>query len=104
MLQFEWDEAKARANEKKHGVSFDDGVQIFEDPYVISEHDRIEDGELRWQSVGMIEGMLVVLVAHTSEIFAENDVEVIRIISARRATRKERRRYDENRAKAIGRY
>lgn len=102
MIQFEWDEAKARANEKKHGVSFDDAVQIFEDPHVISEQDRIEDGELRWQSVGMIERMLVVLVAHTSKLLEASDIEVVRVISARRATRQERRRYDENRAKVSG--
>ena len=102
MIQFEWDNAKARANEKKHGVSFDDAVQIFEDPHVISEQDRIVDGELRWQSVGMIEQMLVVLVAHTSELSVASDIEVIRVISARRATRHERRRYDENRAKDVG--
>jgi len=52
MIQFEWDEAKARANEKKHGVSFQAAIGIFEDLHVISEPDRVIDGELRWQSVG----------------------------------------------------
>ena len=52
MIQFEWDRAKAKANEKKHGVSFEDSIHIFDDPYVLSEQDRIEDGEQRWQSIG----------------------------------------------------
>ena len=70
---------------------------------MISEPDRIEDGELRWQSLGMIEGMLILLVAHTSELIDSRGIEVVRIISARRADRKERRRYDENRANDSGR-
>ena len=103
MIQFEWDEAKARANEKKHGISFEAAIGIFEDPYIISEPDRIQDDELRWQSVGLIEGMLILLVVHTSELIDRRGIEVVRVISARRADRKERRRYDENRANDSGR-
>jgi uncharacterized DUF497 family protein len=99
MIQFEWDEAKAKANEKKHGVSFEDSIHIFEDPYVLSEQDRIEDGEQRWQSIGLVEGIVLLLVAHTVQSSEEEQVEVVRIISARRADRKERIRYDENRTK-----
>ena len=103
MIQFEWDDAKARANERKHGVSFKAAIGVFEDPYVISEPDRMIDGELRWQSVGMIEGMLILLVAHTSELSDQHGTEVVRVISARRANRKERKRSDENRANDSGR-
>ncbi len=99
MIQFEWDEAKAKANEKKHGVSFEASIHIFEDPYVLSEQDRIEDGEQRWQSIGLVEGIVLLLVAHTVQSSEEERDEVVRIISARRADRKERIRYDENRAK-----
>jgi hypothetical protein len=97
MIQFEWDWAKAKANEKKHGVSFEDSIHIFEDPYVLSEQDRIEDGEQRWQSIGLVERIVLLLVAHTVQ--SDEEDEVVRIISARRADRKERIRYDENRAK-----
>lgn len=47
MIQFEWDEAKARSNKRKHGVSFEDAMHIFDDPYAVAEQDRIERGELR---------------------------------------------------------
>ena len=61
--------------------------------------DRIEDGESRWQAIGSVEGLLILTVAHTvrEEEAGGTLVDVFRIISARRATRKERRRYeDEN--------
>ena len=59
--------------------------------------DRIENGEQRWQTLGRIDGLAVVLVAHTftEESPMSDPVEVIRIISARPATRKERKRYEE---------
>jgi len=66
---------------------------VFDDPLAVSDHDRIENGERRWQTIGMASGCLLLLVAHT--VFDENDeIEVIRIISARRASRMERRRYE----------
>lgn len=98
MIHFEWDEAKAETNKKKHGISFEESIHIFEDPYVLSAQDRIENGELRWQSIGLAGGILLLLVAHTVQGDDEGN-EVIRIISARLANKKERQRYDENRAK-----
>lgn len=70
---------------------------VFLDPLHISVQDRIEVGEQRWQTVGQINGLAVVLVAHTftEEGPLDEPVEVIRIISARPATRKERKRYEE---------
>jgi hypothetical protein len=53
--------------------------------------DRFESGEQRWQTVGMVGGLLLLLVAHTVRL---EDVEVVRIVSARRADRKERKRYE----------
>src|SRR6266478_9859588 len=94
MVCFERDEAKARTNERKHGVRFDDAMLVFADPYALTEQDRIEGGELRWQTIGLVGGV-VLLVAHT--IRDEGADEIIRIISARKATRKECQRYDQNR-------
>jgi uncharacterized DUF497 family protein len=94
MVWFEWDEAKAKTNERKHGVRFDDAMLVFADPYALTEQDRIEGGELRWQTIGLVGGV-VLLVAHT--IRDEGADEIIRIISARRATRKECQRCDQNR-------
>jgi uncharacterized DUF497 family protein len=100
MILFEWDEAKAEGNWRKHGVSFELAAQVFDDPYAMAEQDRIEEGELRWQTIGMVEGVVVLLVAHTVQ--DEEPDEIIRIISARKATKKERKCYDENRKKNAG--
>ena len=102
MIQFEWDEAKTRANRKKHGVSFEDGARIFSDPYAIFREDRIEDGELRWHAIGIADGVALLLVAHTMTPGSTDETEVVRIISARRATRKERLLYEQARAENIG--
>ena len=97
MIRFEWDEAKAKSNERKHVVRFEDAMLVFADPYALVEQDRIEGGELRWQTLGLVGGIVLILVAHT--VRNEQEDEIIRIISARRAVRKERKRYDENRKK-----
>lgn len=92
-LRFEWDAAKAVANLRKYGVSFELAVRVFADPLAISHQDRIEGGETRWQTLGMADGVLLLLVAHT--VRDEDDGEVIRIISARAATRKEKRDHEQ---------
>jgi uncharacterized DUF497 family protein len=97
MVWFEWDDAKAKTNERKHGVRFDDAMLVFSDPYALVEQDRIEAGELRWQTLGLVGGVVLLLVAHT--VRNESEDEIIRIISARKASRKERIRYDQNRKK-----
>ena len=89
-----WDEGKSRANRKKHGVSFETAQLVFEDPLHLSRQERIENGEPRWQTVGMVEGVVLLLVAHTWRETAMGD-EQIRIISARRATKVERKIYEE---------
>lgn len=81
-LEFEWDEAKAASNLKKHGLDFQDAASVFFDDFRLEEQDRYVEGEERWKTIGSIEGTLVVVVAHT--IREEDDQEVIRIISARR--------------------
>ncbi|RRH90007.1 BrnT family toxin [Mesorhizobium tamadayense] len=94
-LRFEWDPEKAGSNLRKHGVSFETAVRVFSDPLALTEQDRIEDGEYRWQTIGTVDGLLVLLVAHADR--EEQGIEVIRIISARRATTRERRRYAQSR-------
>jgi len=63
---FEWDEAKAKSNYCKHGVSFKVATQVFDDPLCRTEQDRIEGGEYRWQTLGMVNGCLLLMVAHTA--------------------------------------
>jgi len=98
-MRFEWDGAKAKLNIQKHRVSFETAARVFLDPFVLIEQDRTEGGEQRWQALGSVDGFAVLLVAHTTyeEDEAGEAVEVIRIISARKADPKERRRYEEDR-------
>jgi len=92
-VRFDWDETKNAINLRKHGIAFEDAVFIFDDPLHISRPDRIVDGEQRWQTVGMANGVLLLIVAHTLE--AEDDEEdYVRLISARKAEPHERRRYE----------
>ncbi|MFO1428725.1 MAG: BrnT family toxin [Candidatus Competibacteraceae bacterium] len=91
-MQFEWDEHKNKRNQRKHGLSFETVALVFRDPNVLSELDkRYEDIEERWYSIGRI-GITVVYVSHTI-VESEHGEEIIRIISARKATSSEKRRY-----------
>lgn len=96
LIRFEWDEAKNLSNQRKHGLSFEQAAGVFRDPLQVSVQDRIENGEERWQTFGLVGGVLLVMVAHT--LRQQNQAEtVLRMISARRADRRERRFYeDEN--------
>jgi uncharacterized DUF497 family protein len=89
-----WDEEKERSNRRKHGIGFATASNVFLDPFHITRQDRIVDGEERWQIIGMVGGIVLVLVAYTVLDEAE---EVIRIISARRVTRQERIAYEQAR-------
>jgi uncharacterized protein len=92
---------KARTNQRKHGITFEEAVNVFGDPYALFGQDRTDDetGELRWQAIGLVEGTVVLLVAFA--IREEGQDEAIRLISARRATRKERNRYEQTRAQHV---
>jgi len=103
-IRFEWDEAKNRSNRRKHGISFEEASRVFFDPFHVVVDDRVAGGEQRWQALGMAKlnarRLVLLLVAHTVREQTQTDeyVDVIRIISARRATSEERRVYeDENR-------
>ena len=92
-MRFEWDVAKSRDNRRKHGVSFETARLVFEDPNHLSIQDRFEAGEERWQTMGLVGAVALLLVAHTvADLDGE---EVIRIISARKATPSERRKDHE---------
>jgi uncharacterized DUF497 family protein len=94
-MRIVWDQNKNRSNQVKHKVSFEVASLVFEDPFHLSILDRIENGEERWQTLGMVGSVVVLLVAHT---FAElGGEEVARIVTARKATRKERQKYEEDR-------
>ncbi len=97
ILRFTWNEAKSRSNQSKHdGISFEMAAQVFRDPLRLTRQDRFEGGEERWQTIGEVYGITVILVAHTiTEDGRDNEpIEEIRIISARRATPRERKHYE----------
>ena len=87
-MNFSWDERKAASNLKKHGVSFDEAATVFADPFALAIDDAIEAD--RTLLLGMSNRERLLLVVHV-----EIDESTIRIISARRATSHERRRYEE---------
>ena len=82
---FEWDEAKNRANRRKHRISFESIVPCFSGPMLVSVDDRDDYDETRYDAVGFLHDVPVVI------IFAERG-ETIRIISARKADRHERQK------------
>jgi uncharacterized DUF497 family protein len=91
-MVFVWDEDKNRINRRKHGISSEAAIRIFEDPYATSYVDRLIDDEERWRTVGHAGGVALVLVVHT---VAEDDgEETFRIISARKASSSERSLYE----------
>jgi uncharacterized DUF497 family protein len=92
-MRFEWDAAKNEINRRKHGIDFDTAKYAFYDPLARSVLDREIGGEQRWQTTGRVGGKLLLLVVNTIRD-EEADV-VIRIISARKTTRSERRSYEE---------
>ncbi len=95
-IRFEWDEAKNLANQRKHKIRFEMASRVFQDPLFVSVKDRIVDGEQRSQTFGEVEDALILIVAHTHWEEDQNGdvVEVIRVISARQATRRERESYE----------
>jgi uncharacterized protein len=94
-MTFDWNEAKNQANIEKHGLSFEAACRIFEGPVLTAIDDRFEYGEVRRNSIGAIDGVLVIVVTHT-----DRDGKT-RIISARPAKRAERDRYEEALRQAI---
>ena len=64
-MRLEWDPLKDRQNLARHGISFETARLVFDDPRALSVQDRTVEGEERWQTLGMIGGVVIVLVAHT---------------------------------------
>jgi uncharacterized DUF497 family protein len=88
-VHFTWDPAKAASNARKHGVTFEEAQSAFADP-MGSVVDDFEHGEGRYVLIGVSASQRLLYVVHV-----ETGQEVFRIVSARRATKNERRRYEE---------
>ena len=95
VMHIEWDQQKNQANYAKHKINFELASKVFDDPLARFRFDRVVDGEERWLAVGKVLVLHVLVVAHTYRNHTDTDQEVIRIISARRATSHERRLYEE---------
>jgi uncharacterized DUF497 family protein len=87
-MQFEWDEAKNEANIQRHGIDFADVPSMFLAPMLTDSDDRMDYGEDRWISIRILVRGITVIV------WTERAGDVIRIISARKANKDERRRYE----------
>jgi uncharacterized DUF497 family protein len=91
MLLFEWDPEKSQHNQKKHGISFNEASTVFADPLSVTIHDPLHsDNEERFIILGISHHSKTLVVVHTER------KETIRIISARKATKKERLCYENN--------
>lgn len=93
-MKFEWNEIKNRANIDKHGISFEEAKDVFEDPLHISKLDfRFNYFEERWITIGSSKKTKILVVANL--FFTNDGEEIIRIISARKANKKEREYYEK---------
>ena len=88
-VRFTWDSAKASTNVRKHGVTFEEAATVFADPLALIIEDVVQ-GEDRELIIGESARRALLVT-----VFIERDAEETRILSARRATRHERRRYEE---------
>jgi uncharacterized DUF497 family protein len=89
-MRFEWDQNKAVANETKHDVSFEEATAVFYDPMAVIFPDRSHSSyEERFKIIGFSASRLLLVV------FVEREEDLIRIISARRAARVEKKRYEK---------
>lgn len=91
-IRFEWDKTKAESNAKKHGISFDEAVTVFDDPlaYIFYDEEHSEE-EAREIIIGYSKQSRLLLIC-----FIERVADVVRFISARRATPTEQKDYEEN--------
>ncbi|MCD8216304.1 MAG: BrnT family toxin [Clostridiales bacterium] len=92
MIKFTWDENKNQINKKKHGISFEEAKTVFyDDNAILFDDPEHSVGEERFLIIGLTEKERMCIVSH-----CYRDDEIIRIISARRATSREERVYYEN--------
>jgi uncharacterized protein len=94
-FEFDWDPAKAASNLAKHDVSFEDAMMVFHDPLALTraDHDHGGDDE-RWITIGINRATNLLVVVHT-HVEIDHDRAYIRIISARKPTKREKRQYEQ---------
>jgi hypothetical protein len=103
MCRFDWDPAKNRENQHKHGVAFETALLVFEDKWILSRRDLShEDAEDRYNALGEIAPGLILFVVYTWR--DKDGDEVIRLISARSASAQEKKAYEEAHRRAEAGY
>jgi len=90
---FEWDPRKAEGNRRKHGVTFEEAATVFLDPLAMNLPDAEHTEEERWITLGLTEDGKLTVVVHTFQEVSDARA-LLRLISARRATKRERRSYE----------
>ncbi len=93
-MKFEWDINKEKINIQQHGITFEQASYVFADPFALNKYDdEHSEDEDRWILLGNFLNEAVLVVVHT---FRDNDgTEFVRIISARRASKREKQAYNE---------
>lgn len=89
-VRFEWDEVKNQINIRKHGIDFRDAVNVFDHPVLTAMDQRQDYGEDRWIALGWMAAIVGVVV------YVERSADVVRIISARKATKHEVKRFKQS--------
>jgi Uncharacterized protein conserved in bacteria len=92
-MRFEWDETKNSINKRKHGLSFAAAAEVFQDPFAVTLADPSPATEERLWTIGRLRSLVVAVIVHVDR--EETDEAIIRIISARKATPRERTLYEE---------
>jgi len=88
-MLFEWNEAKNRANVRKHGIHFSEAEEMFRGALLVRPDTREDYGEERWIGIGMIQGRCAFVA------FAQPSPDIVRIISLRKADHEERKEYEK---------
>ena len=96
---FTWSDDKNKENIKRHGLSFQEAVLVFIDPYLVIRYDETHStvGEMRWKGIGVVGNDLLLAV-----VFKEDTENELRLISARKASKKEKEDYRENIGQIFG--
>jgi len=89
-MEFTWDDKKNQLNIKKHGFDFADASQVFDNVIISSLDDNQDYGEDRWIGIGILQNGVVVVV-----VFTEEDGDIIRVISMRKANKYEKAKYEK---------
>ena len=93
-MRWTWDESKSRTNRRRHKLGFETAQLVFADRFAASRLDPYPHEE-RWQTIGMIENVIVIVIHTSLWVDHETGEETGRIISARKATSHERTLYEE---------